>query len=63
MGGLAPNGLASVDRPRLPLLVGVKGGVFLGILDDPLGVFVGDPFCVDSSTPESPSVSTKERQA
>ena len=60
-GGLCPEDLCSNSRPRF----GVVGGVFFGIrLTPPLPVtladFVGDPFCVDSSTPESASASKKE---
>ncbi len=61
-GGLCPPDLVSRSRP-LELLLGVEGGVFLGIRLRlplvPLGL-VGDPFCVDSSTPESASASAIE---
>ena len=62
-GGRCPVPLCSKSLPRL----GVEGGVFFGIrltLALPVPAFPpagfdGDPFCVDSSTPESASASEK----
>ena len=62
-GRRCPFAMSSERRPLD--LWGVAGGVFLGmrlLLFVVVGVpfaLVGDPFCVDSSTPESASVSGK----